>query len=358
MRAYYLGLIVLINLALVLAMGQTPFRDNGTATSTNLELKEVQSSFDYAAMVNDEKILLKDFNEAVLNAKNNLLKQNDIDFQSEEGQFIVETTQQSILEDLINQKLIQQEAAKQNVVITTQDINTEIIELRKGFPSEKLFRETLAEENINEAELHQGVRDRLISEKLKKILAEGTTVNEKELSGFLSHNRKLFNQPRRIHLRRIVVDNQAQAEKILNQLKSGESFNKLAQTYSLDLGTKDIGGDIGFVEEGALPAEINADLFNLNPSEYSRVLGTEDGFVIYQCVEKTGEKDSESEQSKDEARKYLQTKKENEIFDKWFKKIKSKAKVEYNPELIKNLPKPEGKPNNGGDFDHGNITMI
>lgn len=127
---------------------------------------------EFAARVNDEVITMAEFNQAVQAAKDNLLRQGDIDFTTEEGKFILATTQRSILDDLINQRLIRQQAAKMNITVTEEDIRQEIAQLKKGFPSEKLFLETLAEENISENDLKQGIRERLIIEKIKKALTK------------------------------------------------------------------------------------------------------------------------------------------------------------------------------------------
>jgi hypothetical protein len=188
----------------------------------------------HAALVNGEAIPLAEFETVLAAAKTTLIDQNSIDLESEEGKFILATTQRSIIDDMINQTLVRQQAAKMNIVVTSADVQEEIARLRSGFPSQKLFEETLAQEHINSAELFDGIRSRLVAEKIKKTLAKKTNVSDKELSGFLESNQELF------------VD--------------------------------------------------------------------------------------QSESS--EAKKYLLRKKENEIYDRWFAKVRGTAKIEINPDIL------------------------
>ncbi|GBR75603.1 hypothetical protein NO2_0261 [Candidatus Termititenax persephonae] len=197
--------------------------------------RSVSSAVPYAAKVNGAIIPLDTFETALIVAKNTLTAQNSLDPESAEGRFILATTQRSILDDMINQELIHQQAEKMNIQVTTADVTEEIARLRSGFPSQELFEETLAQEHINSEELAAGVRARLVSEKIKKLLARKSAVSDKELSGFLKNNQELFPE------------------------EQGDS---------------------------------------------------------------------------DEARKYLIRKKENEIFDRWFAKIRSAAKIEINPDLL------------------------
>lgn len=296
---------------------------------------------DIAARVNDEIITMTEFNQAVLSAKDNLLKQGDIDFTTQEGKFILATTQRSILEDLINQRLIRQQAAKMNILITDEDILQEIIQLKKGFPSEKLFLETLAEENINETELKQGIRERLIIEKIKKALTKKIDVSDRELGGFLKQNKAFLSQPQRMQFKQIVVGSKIDAEKVIARLKKGEQFSAVAKEVSLDPMSKDAGGNIGFIEPGALSLEVEKSIFALKEGELSDILETDEGYTIFKCSQVLSSDDADTKQSMSEAKKYLMNRKLNEIFEKWFAKVKLEAKTEISTEIEDAPPSPQ-----------------
>ena len=306
-------------------------------------LQATTSNVTYAAKVNEEYISLTDFNLAIVEAKANLLKQGDIDFTTEEGKFILATTQRSILDDLINQRLIRQQAVKMNIEVSDEDIKQEIAQLKKGFPSEKLFLETLAEENVTETELKQGIRERIIVEKIKKALTHKIAISDREVGGFLKQNQSFLSQPKRMQFKQIVVGTKVDAEKALERLKKGESFAQVAKDLSIDPMSKDAGGNIGFIEQGALSPDIENVVFALREGELSPILPTDEGFVVYKCTQVLAGEDTDSKQSQTEAKKYLLTRKMNEIFEKWFTKVKADAKIEINPDIESPATPPDSQ---------------
>jgi len=148
----------------------------------------------HAAVVNGEAIPLQEFEQAVAAAQKTLINGNEVDLNSDEGKFLLMTTQHSILEDMINQMLIRQQAKQMKIEATTADVNEEIERLRKGFPSQKAFEETLAAEQINSEELFAGTRARLVSEKIKKELCSKMDISDKELNNFIRSNREFFGE--------------------------------------------------------------------------------------------------------------------------------------------------------------------
>lgn len=58
--------------------------------------------------------------------------------------------------------------------------------------------------------------------------------------------KKVQGEPKEYKARHILVKTEAEAKNIINQLKKGASFDKLAKEKSLDAGSKDKGGDLGW----------------------------------------------------------------------------------------------------------------
>ena len=54
------------------------------------------------------------------------------------------------------------------------------------------------------------------------------------------------------HVRHILVSSEADAEKVLQRLKSGEDFAKVAKDVSIDTGTKDNGGDLDWASPSSM----------------------------------------------------------------------------------------------------------
>jgi peptidyl-prolyl cis-trans isomerase SurA len=78
-------------------------------------------------------------------------------------------------------------------------------------------------------------------------------------------------------------------ERALRHEKPEQEFGLLARLYSDDPGSASKGGNLGFVEKGALYPEFEAVAFNLKSGEISHVVKTKSGYHIIQMLERRGE---------------------------------------------------------------------
>ena len=77
------------------------------------------------------------------------------------------------------------------------------------------------------------------------------------------------------------------AESILEDIQEGEEFQELARKFSQDAGSKESGGDLGFLKEGYFFPEIEAIIFNpefKNGELYPEIIETEAGWHIVKKI--------------------------------------------------------------------------
>ncbi len=82
----------------------------------------------------------------------------------------------------------------------------------------------------------------------------------------------------------ILVEKMSTAQEVLDKLKNGESFAKLAEQYSLD-GTRKRGGDLGFFGRGVMVREFEDAAFKLQKGEISGLVKTQFGYHIIKRLE-------------------------------------------------------------------------
>lgn len=82
----------------------------------------------------------------------------------------------------------------------------------------------------------------------------------------------------------ILVEKESLAKEILEKIKKGESFAKLAEQYSID-GSRRRGGDLGFFPKGMMVKPFEEAAFKLNKGEVSGLVKTEFGYHIIKRLE-------------------------------------------------------------------------
>jgi peptidyl-prolyl cis-trans isomerase D len=113
-----------------------------------------------------------------------------------------------------------------------------------------------------------------------QLMAAGYQPSDKEIKAYYERNRdRLFTHPEEVRARHILIAvppdatpqqkaaAKAKAENILEQLKAGASFAKLAKKYSDDPGTKDNGGDLGYFTEDQMVKPFAQAAFEMRPGE-------------------------------------------------------------------------------------------
>ena len=128
---------------------------------------------------------------------------------------------------------------------------------------------------FTEADFRQLVESSLISEKLETALkAEVPTTAEQ------------------VHARHILLATQEEADTVLQRLQQGEDFATVAGEVSTDEQTKDSGGDLGWFPQEAVSPTIASDAtfattaFGLQAGELSSVISTTYGYDIIRVDER------------------------------------------------------------------------
>ena len=89
-----------------------------------------------------------------------------------------------------------------------------------------------------------------------------------------------------VHARHILVTTEAQATDIRNQLEKGADFAALAKQYSIDTGSKNNGGDLGWFPHGVMVSQFDQAAFSLKVGEISQPVKTQFGYHIIEVLAK------------------------------------------------------------------------
>src|SRR6266446_6898960 len=128
-------------------------------------------------------------------------------------------------------------------------------------------------------------------------LRQTAQLSDDELKAQYQQNIQQYQVPNRVHVQHILLmtvgktdaeveEIRQKAEDILKQAKKGAKFEDLAKKYSEDPGTKDKGGDLGWLTQGQTVPEFEKTAFGLDKSKMSDLVKTQYGFHIIKVLDK------------------------------------------------------------------------
>src|SRR5437660_99732 len=128
-------------------------------------------------------------------------------------------------------------------------------------------------------------------------LRQTIQVPEDVLKKQYQDNIQQYEVPNQVHVQHIlfktvgqtdalVEETKKKAEDVLKQAKKGAKFDELAKKYSEDPGSKDKGGDLGWIRQGQTVPEFEKSAFSLAPGQISDLVRTQYGFHVIKVLEK------------------------------------------------------------------------
>jgi len=256
------------------------------------------------AKINNEEITLEEFNERLKDYPY-LAHSGNIDMEIKKG----------FLDNLITRELLYQEA------------------LRIGIDKEK---ET--------ASLIEEMKRRIIVERFfKKEIEEKVNVTPEEIKRFYTENPEEAKSPEEVRASHILLKTREDAETVKKKLKAGSRFDDLAKQYSIDPGSKNKGGDLGYFKKGMMVPEFDAAAFSLKVGEVSDIVETRYGYHLIKVTDKREGKKRNFDEVSSELENKLLRKKRKERFDTLVAELKSKAKITINEDVLKDREEKKGK---------------
>jgi peptidyl-prolyl cis-trans isomerase C len=227
-------------------------------------------------------------------------------------QFTGKEGKEKLLDEIIKRELVYQDAKKMKL-----DKDPEYLEKVKEF--EKMT---------------------LIALILKKEVEDKAKVDDAEVKEFFDKNADKFTIGTKIRASHILVETEDQAKKIRERIRKGESFEKMAETYSKDKGSASKGGDIGYFGSGQMVPEFERAVMGLKTNEISEPVKTRFGYHIIKLADVAKGETASFEQSKEPIRKQLLAEKQKGLIDSYIGNLMKKADIKKNEDALASTPLP------------------
>jgi parvulin-like peptidyl-prolyl isomerase len=280
----------------------------------------------YIAEVNESGITSDQLQKTFLN----VISRYDEKTLSSLDQSTIVSFKKNILNQLIDYELFYQQAQKENVKISNDEINLEIDKIKDNFSSPEEFSEVLKANNITLTQLEEDIKRQLMINSILEETKNQVTITDDELLEYYNENKESFFEPEKIHARHILVETEEEASNLLLQLKEGlTDFAELAKEISIGPSAPS-GGDLGFFARGQMVKEFEDAAFSLEPGEISGVVKTQFGYHIIKCEEKKDEHSPTFEEAKEKISNTLRYQRENEAISTLTSKLREEAVIIFN----------------------------
>ena len=230
---------------------------------------------------------------------------------------------QILLNDLVVQRLLQQEAKKRGAVAAKKDVDAALQKAKARFKTEEDFQKALAKDKLTQMQFQESIEaqlrvaamtDAIIKERVKAPSEEqarrlfdlvqssavfaGKPKDAREADIQTLARQLTLRTAERVRFQHILfkVDPKATAEQnaaaakkageVKAKLDKGEDFAELAKQYSDDKATGQRGGEAGYFVRGQMVKEFDDALFTLPVGVISGVVKTKLGLHIIRVEEK------------------------------------------------------------------------
>ncbi|HUI35154.1 MAG TPA: peptidylprolyl isomerase [Stellaceae bacterium] len=200
-----------------------------------------------------------------------------------------------VLRALVDEKLQLQEAKRQNVVATDDELNAALAQIEKQNNMQpgqlNLF---LKSRGIERGSLISQLTASIVWAKLvRRMAAQNTEITDEEVDDAMKRLKEHANDPQsRIAEIFLPVDNPAQdqevqnlALKLIDQMKQGARFSAVAQQFSQSA-TAAVGGDMGWLRPDQLPPDLAKAVAPLKPGELSAPVRTNNGYYVLLVIDR------------------------------------------------------------------------
>lgn len=289
------------------------------------------------AVVNEEIISLSELSNA-LNPYAQRIQ--SLGYPPEKEREMLFKVREDMLNQLINQKLTDQESKKYSISVSEKELDNAIERVKEvnNYTDEDL-RSMLAKEDMTIEGYRSKVKEHLIRSKLLNYAIKSKIIITKdEITSYYNSNIEKYRGEKKYYLKNIIKrvgldmsDDKKQnirskMEEIHDKLKGGKKFEDVIKDYvDSDFDIKNL--DLGMFKYNELSPEIQEAIKELKAGDFTKVVETEVGYqIIY--VEKTEEKQDKSlEEVTPEIQDILFGESVEKKFETWIGDLRQKSHI-------------------------------
>jgi parvulin-like peptidyl-prolyl isomerase len=294
-----------------------------------------------AAIVNNDVVTISQVRE-LIGARERSLREM---FKGQELEEKIKEMRLSAIKDLVDRQLILQEFKKmqeKGASIPDYVIDDRLqAVIREEFGGDRAaFVRTLQAQGFTVTRFKEIEREKIIVQAMRQSKVENNfVISPTQIQTYYDKNKSAYATPEQVKLRMIVIregssgdvpdvgSKKELAQEIRQKIASGAEFNRMAEMYSEDETTQQVGGDWGWIERNTLNEELTKVAFSLRPGEVSPVIGIENTYYILMVDARRSASIKPMTDVRDEIEKNLIQQERMKAQQRWLETLRRKAYI-------------------------------
>jgi len=290
------------------------------------------------AVVNEDIILLSDLEQILSTMKANLDRQG---VSQEDQARILDSQRGKVLEQLIYDKLTDQQVQRYNLKVKEEEVDATIERIRNANKlSEDELRRALELDGMTFEKYRKQIEDKMLRARLvNREVKSKIVITDHDVRNYYNAHKEHYLGHIKYDLRHILLrvsPSASQAEKedvykqikiVLERLQAGEPFEKLAKQFS-EASTASQGGHLGVFGTQLLTKEINAALKDLEAKQFTSVVETDQGYQIFYVENIISSGGKSLEKATAEIQEKLFAEVVDKKFDSWIEDLRKRSHIQ------------------------------
>ncbi len=285
---------------------------------TCFSLTVVKAEEKIVAVVNKEAITQRDL-EAFLNFMRVQLSKQ---FSPKELEEKIAVMKADLLDRLIEDRLILQEARRNNLQVDEARLKSKISELKKRYNSEDEFENSLKSQGLVEADLVSKIREQLLMFNIVETkIRNKISVKPAEITQYYNRENSEFDLSEKREFQSLAGRDQEKALKVVQDLRDEKDLNEVAKESAFTLNV------FSSYKGKELKKEVEDVLFNLKVGEVSAPVKINDNYYVFKLSKITPPRKQALSEAQDYIYSLLYEKKMQEAMVRWVEELKKKAYI-------------------------------
>lgn len=292
-----------------------------------------------AVEVNGDKIYVADVDRVLAMIKE---REPALQTNSAAAQKSLADMRASITDNFVVQRLLLQEAARQKITVKADAVDKGYKTYKADYGSDEAFNKAIAAEGKTPADVKKTIQEELVLRELTTRMTADVRVTDADLQAYYKANTHEFKVPEMVRAFQILIaypenatpqqkqEARTRDEGLLKQAQDKKTnFLDLARKNSDDAGTRDLGGDMDFIQRGWFLKAFEDAVFKAPVGLMPKLVETEIGLHIVRIDQKEPERLLTFEEIKDidELRYNIRQDKVKKRIDDKIEELRKNAKI-------------------------------